>query len=251
MGAVEKIHKTQAKEYEKALKAISHPLKEGHHFDQSLGGIAGFFENMRVNTEELINTNLETEKSIKSNVLPVLERLHKEIKHKVKELAHGAQKGAKEVEKARNTTQKHIELLGQQTTAFDSAGGKMANGADDPFVVKKGVLYRLSKQVLEENAHRNETLAVQNNFEDFERHIIRVMQQAIEAFVRLAGGQGEKARSLHSDMLGAIQRVPPDFEWKAFVGRSGDRLVDPNENPRIVNAITFPEHGPCRYCAPD
>ena len=224
----------------RAGQAISHPLKEGHHFDQSLGGVAGFFENMRVNTQELINTNIETEKAIKSNVLPVLERLHKEIKHKVKELAHGAQKGAKEVEKARNTTQKHIELLGQQTASFDSAGGKMATGVDDPYVVKRGVLHRLSKQVLEENAHRNETLAVQNNFEDFERHVVGVLQQAIEAFVRLAAGQGEKARSLHSDMLGAIQRVPPDFEWKAFISRSGDRLVDPNENPRIVDAITFP-----------
>jgi hypothetical protein len=26
-------------------------LKEGHHFDQSMGGIAGLFENMRQNTQ--------------------------------------------------------------------------------------------------------------------------------------------------------------------------------------------------------
>jgi hypothetical protein len=57
--------------------------------------VAGFFENMRVNTQALINTNAETEKSIKGSVMPVLERLHKEIKNKSKELAHGAQKGAK------------------------------------------------------------------------------------------------------------------------------------------------------------
>ena len=30
---------------------MSHPLKEGHHFDQSLGGIAGMFENIRSNTQ--------------------------------------------------------------------------------------------------------------------------------------------------------------------------------------------------------
>ena len=30
---------------------MSHPLKEGHHFDQSLGGIAGMFDNIRSNTQ--------------------------------------------------------------------------------------------------------------------------------------------------------------------------------------------------------
>ncbi|OHW98594.1 PH domain-containing protein [Colletotrichum incanum] len=239
MEVVEKIHRAQSKEYEKALKVISHPLKEGHHFDQSLGGIAGYFENMRSNTQAIINTNLETEKSIKGSVLPVLERLHKEIKHKGKELAHGAQKGAKEVEKARNTTQKHIELLGQQTAAFESAGGKM-HGSDDPYVVHRGVLHRLHKQVLEENNNRNDLIAVQNNFEAFEAHVIEVVQQAMEAFIQLTGGQAEKTRALYSDMLGAIQRVPADLEWKGFVSRSGDRLVNPNDPPRSVESVSFP-----------
>lgn len=40
-----------AKEYEKVLKTVSHPLKEGHHFDQSLGGVAGMFDNIRSNTQ--------------------------------------------------------------------------------------------------------------------------------------------------------------------------------------------------------
>jgi hypothetical protein len=239
MTSVEKIHKAQAKEYERALKVISAPLKHGQQFDQSLGGVAGFFENMRVNTQALINTNIETEKNIKGSVLPVLERLHKEIKHKGKELAHGAEKSAKEVEKARNSTQKHIEQLGQQTASFESTGGKM-HGVDDPYVVRRGVMHRLHKQVLEENNHRNDLIAVQNNFEAFESHIIHVMQQAMEAFTQLAGGQGEKVRALHGDMLGSLQRIPGDFEWKRFVTRSGDRLVNPNDAPRAVESVTFP-----------
>ncbi|KAL2018275.1 hypothetical protein VTK56DRAFT_1029 [Thermocarpiscus australiensis] len=239
MGAVEKIHKAQAKEYERVLKTISKPLREGHHFDQSLGGVAGFFENMRVNTQELINSNLETEKSIKGSVLPVIERLHKEIKHKAKELAHGAEKSAKEVEKARNTTQKHIELLGQHTASFESVGGK-ANPSDDPYVIRRGVLHRLSKQVMEENNQHNDLLAVQNNFQAFETHIVQVIHQAMEAFTSFAGGQALKVQALHADMLGAAQRIPPDFEWKAFVKRSADALVNPNEAPRTIESIQFP-----------
>ena len=36
--ATEKVNKAHAKEYDRVLKTISDPLKEGHHFDQSLGG---------------------------------------------------------------------------------------------------------------------------------------------------------------------------------------------------------------------
>ncbi|KAK2596669.1 hypothetical protein QQS21_006244 [Conoideocrella luteorostrata] len=237
--AVEKIHGRHAKEYEKALKTISNPLREGHHFDQSLGGVAGFFENMRSNTQAQINTNIETEKSLKGSVLPILERLHKEIKHKAKELQSGAQSGAKEVEKLRNITQKQIELLGQQTASYDSAGGKL-NAGDDPYVVHRGVMHRLSNQVLSENNHHNDLIAVQNNFQTFEAHVIEVFQQAVEAFVQLAGGQGEKTRALYQDMLGTIQCVPQNFEWQNFTQRSSDRLANPHDPPRSIDSIQFP-----------
>ncbi|KAG6121399.1 hypothetical protein E4U13_004760 [Claviceps humidiphila] len=239
ISAVEKVHGRQAKEYEKVLKTISNPLREGHHFDQSLGGVAGFFENMRTNTQSQINTNIETEKSLKGSVLPILERLHKEIKHKAKELQSGAQSGAKEVEKLRNITQKQIELLGQQAASYDSAGARL-NAADDPYVVHRGVLHRLGNQVLAENNHHNDLLAVQTNFQSFEAHIIEVFQQAVEAFVQLAGGQGEKTRALYQDMLGTMQCVPANFEWQNFTQRSSDRLANPDQPPRSVEAIQFP-----------
>jgi hypothetical protein len=194
---------------------------------------------MRVNTQALINTNLETEKNIKGSALPVVERLHKEIKHKAKELAHGAEKSAKEVEKARNTTQKHIELLGQHTASFEATGGKH-NPSEDPYVLSRGVLHRLHKQVLEENNQHNDLVAVQTNFEAFERHIIQVLHQAMETFTQLTGGQALKVQALHADMLGAAQRIPPDFEWKAFLRRSSSLLANPSEPPRTVDAITFP-----------
>lgn len=201
--------------------------------------MAGFFENMRSNTQAMINTNIETEKNIKGSVLPILERLHKEIKHKAKELQSGAQSGAKEVEKLRNITQKHIELLGQQTASYDSAGGKLS-GHDDPYVVHRGVLHRLSNQVVAENNHKNDLVAVQNNFRSFESHVLEVIQQAMEAFVQLAGGQGEKVRALYGDMLGTVQCVPRDFEWTNFSHRCSDRLANADEPARAVDAIQFP-----------
>ena len=49
--ATERMLKDHSKDYGKVLRSISDPLREGHHFDQALGGIAGLFENMRTNTQ--------------------------------------------------------------------------------------------------------------------------------------------------------------------------------------------------------
>jgi len=125
VSTTEKMQKAHHKEYEKVLKSINEPLREGHHFDQSLGGVAGLFENMRTNTQAIANSHLETAKALDAQVLPILHRLGQEIKGKKKELTKGAAKGAKAVAGTRNSTQKHIELLGQHTGAFDSAGGKV------------------------------------------------------------------------------------------------------------------------------
>ena len=222
-----KVQHTQAKEYEKILKTVSSPLKEGHHFDQQLGGIAGLFENLRSNTQGISNTHLETEKNLKSSVLPILERLHVEIKNKNKELSKGAAKGSKEVDKARNTTQKHIELLGQHTAAFSSSGGKV-DPANDPYILQRGVSHRLHKQVLEENNNRHDLLAVQDSFASFEAHVIATFQQALTAFLELTGGGLEREKAMYSDIVSTAQKIPPDFEWKGFVSRNNNVLIDPS-----------------------
>ena len=188
-------------------------------------------------TQAIVNSHLETEKNLKGSVLPILERLHKEIKNKSKELSSGAGKSAKEVDKARNITQKHIELLGQQAAGHDSSGGKI-NASDDPYIVHRGVYYRLHKQVLEENNMRHDLIAVQNNFAQFEAHIVEVIQQAMMSFNQFVGGQAQKDQTLLADMLGAAQAVPPDFEWPKFVERNQNILVDPNSGDRSVDSIS-------------
>ncbi|KAH7410854.1 hypothetical protein BKA64DRAFT_772219 [Cadophora sp. MPI-SDFR-AT-0126] len=239
VSATEKIQKAHAKEYEKVLKTISDPLREGHHFDQNLGGIAGLFENMRQNTQGMVNTHIETEKNLKGSVLPILDRLHKEIKNKSKELSGGAGKSAKEVEKARNTTQKHIELLGQHTAGFGSSGGKMTAN-DDPYILQRGVYHRLGKQVLEENNNKHDLIAVQQNFAQFESHIVEVIQQALMSFNQFVGGQAQKIEQLYGDMLGTAQAVPLNFEWTGFVERNKNILIDPNSPDRTIDGMTFP-----------
>ena len=187
----------------------------------------------------IANSYLETEKNLKGSVLPILERLHSEIKNKNKELTKGAVKGSKEVDKARNTTQKHIELLGQHSAAFASSGGKV-EAANDPYILQRGVNHRLNHQVLEENNNRNDLLAVQDSFMQFEAHVIQTIQQAMSAFLQCVAGQSERQKAMYSDIISTAQRIPPDFEFKGFVHRNSNTLIDPSMPKRSVSNISYP-----------
>ena len=179
---------------------------------------------------------------MKGTVLPILERLHAEIKNKTKELSKGAVKGSNEVSKARNITQKHIEFLGQHTAAFASSGGKV-EPANDPYVIQRGVNHRLNKQVLEENNNRHDLLAVQDSFQQFEAHIVQTFQQALEAFLQCIGGQEERQKAMYSDIVVTAQKIPLDFEFKGFVSRNSGTLIDPSAPRRTVSNISFPNQG--------
>lgn len=182
---------------------------------------------------------METEKNLKGSVLPILERLHAEIKNKNKELSGGAVKGSKSVDKARNATQKQIELLGQHTASAASAGGRI-DAANDPYVLQRGVHHRLGKQILEENNNREDLIAVQDSFQSFEAHIIQAIQQALAAFQQYVGGQRERERALYSEMTATAQRIPLDFEFRGFVKRNNQLLIDPSAPKRTASNISFP-----------
>lgn len=201
-------------------------------------GIAGMFENMRTNTQALANLHGETAKNLNGTVLPILARLHKEIKAKAKELTDGAYKGAKTVETAQNTTQKWIESLGQHSAVFDSAGGKI-EPVNDPYLLQRGIQYRLHKQVLEENNNRQDIISVQRNFEGFETHVVQTLQQAMGQFLQFVGGQADRQKAMYSDIVGTVQRIPPEFEWMNFLHRSGNLLIDPASPARDVKSITY------------
>jgi len=236
--ATEKMSHHQSKEYEKVLKTVNSPLKEGHHFDQQNGGIAQLFENIRANTQGISTSQAEAARVLKASVLPIFERLHTEIKNKTKELTKGAGKGSKTVDKTRNESQKSIERLGQHSSAWESTGGSV-KAMDDPYILQRQIYHRLHKQVVEENSNRDDLLAVQNSFSQFEAHVLQTFQQGMQQFNQVMANQSEQTRNMYGDMLGLMQRIPPDFEWKRFVQRNNSVLIDPNGPKREVSQIGF------------
>ena len=204
-----------------------------------MSGRSTFFKGSALTfVEGIANSHLETERNLKGTVTPIVQRLHQELKNKTKELEKGAFKGSKEVDKARNSTQKHIELLGQHTAAFSSSGGKV-EPSTDPYILQRGVKHRLNKQVLEENNNRNDLISVQDQFKSFEGHVIETLQQAMQAFLQVVGGQGDRQKVMYSDIVANTMNIRPDFEWNGFIARNSGTLIDPNAPKRTVTNIGF------------
>ena len=189
--------------------------------------------------QALANSHLETGKSLDGQVLPILTRLHKEIKSKHSEISSGAGKVAKAVDAAKNSSQNRIELLGQHTAAYDSTGGKI-DAQHDPYVLHRGIQHFLHKQILEENNSRQDLISVQQNFQTFEAHIVQTIQQAFQQFLQYVGGRADHEKAMYSDIVSNAQHIAPDFEWTKFQHRSGSMLIDPNAPKRDISHISYP-----------
>ncbi|TGZ78472.1 hypothetical protein EX30DRAFT_356033 [Ascodesmis nigricans] len=249
---METLHKGLSKDYHKVLKTVDEPLKEGHHFDQTVGGVASFFENLRANTVSIGQTHTETATALKSQVLPILERLHKEIKDRAKHVQHECERATKMVAKTRNATQSQIELLGQHASNYSGAstgaGGhhlhlhKAAKPKPefDPWILKRGVLHRLQHQVQEENTQQNDLIGVQKHFGEFEAHVVTTVQAAIKELDTVLAGRRDKERALLSDLHSKSASIPTDFEWTNFLTRNSSVLIPLDAAPRTVDSITFP-----------
>ena len=239
INEVAKVQKSSGKDQDKLLKSLSNPIKEQHHFDTALGGVTGLVENLRSNTQTQSNLYTETNSNLTGQVLPILERLHKEIKNKSKELQGGAGKASKSVDAARSTSQKHIESLGHHTAAFDSSGGKVS-AQNDPYILQRGVYHRLNRQILEENNNKSDIVAVQNSFQQFESHVVTTLQTALQSFNQFMGNQCERQKAMYGDTATTASNIPLDFEWNGFVKRNSNNLVNPNAPNRSMSGITFP-----------
>ena len=172
----------------------------------------------------------------------MFERLMADIKHKTKELSKGAGKGSKVVDKARKSSQKQIELLGQHTASSEITGGKIS-AADDPYVLHRGVYHRLNRQIQEENNNRQDLISVQNSFAQFEANIIQAIQHGLGQFNMIITKQVDLTKNMYGDMVAVTQRVPLDFEWNGFLRHNEGVLIDPQAAPRTMDGMTFPNQG--------
>lgn len=206
---------------------------------QGDAGIAEAFANLRAKTDSLINKSIETEAQFKQAVFPQLNTLKGDIEKHLKGLKGPGLKTQKEVEKARSSTQKFIELLGQHVSSFGTGRLEKPKNDLDPYVIKREVLASLNEQVIRENSQADSIISTQNNFQTLERHIVQVIQQSVyivhQTVCDYSSAQIETFQSI-SDQFQGIQ---PDHEWNNFVSNSNGVLIPEDAEKRDLSNLTF------------
>jgi hypothetical protein len=120
-----------------------------------------------------------------------------------------------------------------------NTGGKI-KPEYDPYLLKKGIISRLAKQIDDENAQRQDLIGVQNHSQQFETHIVATIQQAIQALNSALHAQQEAQRNSYGDIVAKVNAIPPDFEFVNFLTRNAETLIDPNAPKRTADAIRYP-----------
>ena len=180
----------------------------------------------------MVNVCSETDRNLKESVLPMLERLHNDIKTKTKELKADGFKGAKIIEKARRATQKHIMLLAQSTVSYDATTSNKNGPYNDPYIIRRVVDHQLNRQAMKESDNRQDNREIQESFLWFEMHVLQTVQCVLAKFFQYMGGQQDHQRAMYGDILGTAQLILPDLEWISFVERKNATLLVPQSLPR-------------------
>lgn len=188
----------------------------------------------------MVEMYIETERNLRDSVLPILERLHGEINSKTKELKADGSKGANIVEKARRATLKHIALLAQSTVSYDATTGNKIEPYHDPYLLHRGIKYRLDRQAMKEHEDRQDNLEMQGSFLWFEMHVLLTVQCALAKLFEHMGGQLDHQRTMYGDILGTAQLILPELEWMSFVERKNATLPYPRSLPRSLASTMFP-----------
>ncbi|ANB15192.1 Slm2p [Sugiyamaella lignohabitans] len=206
-------------------------------------GIAEAFQELRSQTELLINKSYEAEQQLRSAVLPQLETLKGDIEKHYKGFKGPGLKGQKEVQIAKQTTQKYVESLGQHVASFGApasiSASSKSDALHDPFVEHRLALNSLQDQVSKENSQVDAIVSVQNNFQSLERHIIQVLQQAASVIEQILKSYSTTNIEGYQLIAEKFNNIPADHEWNQFVSRNSESLIPANAPKRSVEGLTF------------
>lgn len=218
--------------------AKNNPTPTGvHQANPEAIGVTPALSNMATRLDTLINLATQSEQNLKTSVLPSLEELEDEIEKHIKTLKHSTLKQSQEVEKIRGKTHRSIETLGQSTAGFT---GLQQSAKHDPYVLKRATLAQVGDQLNRENALSDSLLSVQNNIKSFERHIVQVIQRAVQLSSEILSGYFANAHDSYVSFSERFAAIPEDFEWDEFARREQHQLVDPQKAKRSLDSVTFP-----------
>ncbi|GJN90575.1 hypothetical protein Rhopal_003587-T1 [Rhodotorula paludigena] len=231
------IEHATAKSTHALMDTIQVPFHEGHVF--SPDGWQATLYDVRDNTKLLSERHANFANTIEHTIVRELEGVRSEIKQHIAAVEKEASALADEVTKERETSKHHLTELQTGIDTFENSATQMLP-QKDPYLSHHIVHNQLKKQVHKENDLQAALIRFQQQQPQFEENISRSIQSAAKLYEEAHQTEVKEVQALHEKIAAALQRVEPDAEWKFYLSRSDNTLIDPETPFRSIDAIQFP-----------
>ncbi|BGP48273.1 hypothetical protein JCM10450v2_004145 [Rhodotorula kratochvilovae] len=222
------------------MDTIQVPFHEGHVFSPE--GWQAVLYDVRDNTKLLSERHANFASTIEHTVIRDLEGVRSEIKQHITAVEKEATAIANDVEKERETSKHHLLELQHGIDTFENSSTQMLP-QKDPYLSHHLVRNQLKKQVHKENDLQAALIRFQQQQPAFEESVAKSIQSAARLYTEAHLVEVQEVQALHEKIAAALQRVEPDAEWKYYMSRSENGLIDPNTPFRSIEAIQFPGQG--------
>ncbi|GAA6058181.1 hypothetical protein JCM3770_004083 [Rhodotorula araucariae] len=234
------IEHATAKSTTALMETIQVPFHEGHVF--SPDGWQAVLYDVRDNTKLLSERHANFASTIEQTVIRELEGVRSEIKQHITQVEKEASALANDVEKERETSKHHLLELQNGIDTFENSSTQMLP-QKDPYLSHHLVRNQLKKQVIKENDLQTALIRFQQQQPAFEESVAKSIQAAARHYTEAHLVEVQEVQALHEKIAAALQRVEPDAEWKYYLSRPENGLIDPNTPFRSIEAIQFPGQG--------
>ncbi|BGP32311.1 hypothetical protein JCM10296v2_004092 [Rhodotorula toruloides] len=218
-------------------ETIQVPFHEGHVFSPE--GWQAVLYDVRDNTKLLAERHTNFASTIERTVVKELENVRTNIKSQITVVEKEASALADDVEREREMSKHHLTELQHGIDTFENSATQMLP-QKDPYLSHHIVQNQLRKQVHKENDLQAALIRFQQQQPAFEEGISKQIQSACKLYEEARQTHVQEIDELQKTIATALQRIEPDFEWKYFMSRTENSLIDPETPLRSVEAIQFP-----------
>lgn len=198
--------------------------------------LSNVFVNMQSSVNALLQRSATTTNGIKTTVLPHLEQVQNDIEKHYKTLKVQGNKGIREIEKARETTQKFVEQLGKVTSSF---GTRPLTNQEDPYIIHRRVDVAVQDQIAKENIQAEAALGIQRNFASLENSIMETVRQSLVSLANLNETFDDDERTMNANISKMFSDINMEQEWERFSTANSEHLVPSTNYQRDIAYVTY------------
>ncbi|KAJ1981014.1 hypothetical protein H4R35_000895 [Dimargaris xerosporica] len=226
-----------ARRYSRAAANIPVPIRDDHVF-LPLGehGIQDLVRSIKAVTESTSNFHAESSRSITEHTLATLDQMYNEVKTRLNRTSGNLIETHNRLVQQREMCNVEFARLAK---VMETARVSPEHMETDPFLVNLDVRRQLHYRCHEEATFWKAAVAEQNSFLEFEQGLMERLKMIFKRQFEYYSRDLHLLQQNAASICLATEQLPADLEWKTYLWRHKERLVDMEGGPLRPTDIMY------------